>query len=64
MLSEHFGCWARHAPLTLFDCFTCAVRPTHDHCARQASGMTCDSDIMEKPLRRWRGTVQQLADFV
>ena len=27
------------------------------------SGMTCDSDVMEKPSRRWRGTVQQLADF-
>ena len=27
MLSEHFGCWARHAPLTLFDCdcVTCAI---------------------------------------
>ena len=60
--------WARHAPLTLCmlcDCVTC-VRSTHDHCTRQASasGMTCDSDVMEKPSRRWRGAVQQLADFV
>ena len=28
------------------------------------SRMTCDSDVMEKPSRRWRGAVQQLADFV
>ena len=40
------------------------VRSTHDHCTRQASGMTCHSDVMEKPSRRWRGAVQQLADFV
>ena len=33
-------------------------------CTRQASGMTCDSDVMEKPSRRWRGAIQQLADFV
>ena len=26
--------------------------------------MTCDSDVMEKPSRRWRGAVQQLADVV
>ena len=37
---------------------------THDHCTRQASDMTCDSHVMEKTSRRWRGTVQQLADFV
>ena len=40
MLSEHFGCWARHAPLTLFDC--APVRSTHAQCTRQASDMTCD----------------------
>ena len=40
------------------------VRSTHDHWMRQASGMTCDSDVMEKPSRRWRGAVQQLADVV
>ena len=64
-LSEHFGCWARHAPLTLFDCVHVSpVRSTHDQCTRQASDMTCDSDVTEKPLRRWRGAVQQLADVV
>ena len=26
--------------------------------------MTCDSDVIEKPSRRWRGAVQQLADVV
>ena len=25
---------------------------------------TCDSDVIEKPSRRWRGAVQQLADVV
>ena len=40
------------------------VRSTHDQCTRQASDMTCDSDVIEKPSRRWRGAVQQLADFV
>ena len=35
------------------------VRSTHDHCTRQASGMTCDSDVMEKPSRRWRGAIQR-----
>ena len=64
-LSEHFGCWARHAPLTLFDCVSWPVRSTHDQqCTRQASDMTCDSDVIEKPSRRWRGAVQQLADVV
>ena len=29
-LSEHFGCWARHAPLTLFDRVTCAVYSRSD----------------------------------
>ena len=70
MLSEHFGCWARHAPLTLFDCdCDVTVSPvrsasTHDPCTRQDSGMSCDSDVIEKPSRRWRGAVQQLADVV
>ena len=40
------------------------VRSTHDQCTRQASDMTCDSDVIEKPSRRWRGAVQQLADVV
>ena len=60
MLLEHFGCWARHAPLTLFDCVTCAIYSRSVY----ATCMTCDSDVMEKPSRRWRGAVQQLADFV
>ena len=30
---------------------------THDQCTRQASDMTCDSDVIEKPSRRWRGAV-------
>ena len=49
----------------LWLCFTVSpVRSTHDQCTRQASDMTCDSDVIEKPSRRWRGAVQQLADFV
>ena len=35
-----------------------------NQCTRQASDMTCDSDVMEKPSRRSWGAVQQLADFV
>ena len=37
---------------------------SHDHCTQQASGMTFDSDVVERPSRRWRGAVQQLADFI
>ena len=49
----------------LWLCLTVSpVRSTHDQCTRQASDMTCDSDVIEKPSRRWRGAVQQLADFV
>ena len=40
------------------------VRSAHDPWTRQASDMTCDSDVIEKPSRRWRGAVQQLADVV
>ena len=40
------------------------VRYTDDRCTQQASGMACDSDVMEKLSRRWRGAVQQLADVV
>ena len=40
------------------------MRSTHNHCTRQASGMTCDSDVMEKPSKRWRGAVQRLADVI
>ena len=71
MLSEHFldlvvnkqltGCMSGSPPGSLT---VSPVRSTHDHCTRQASGMTCDSDVMEKPSRRWRGAVQQLADVV
>ena len=51
----------------LWLCLTVTVSPvlsTHDQCTRQASDMTCDSDVIEKPSRRWRGAVQQLADVV
>ena len=61
--SEHFGSWACHAPLT-YRLSVSPVRSTHDQCTRQVSDMTCDSDVMEKPSRRWRGAVQQLADFL
>ena len=33
------------------------VRSTHDQCTQQASRMTCDSDVIEKPSRRWRDAV-------
>ena len=49
----------------LWLCLTVSpARSTHDHCTWQASRTTCDSDVMEKPSRRWRGAVQQLADVV
>ena len=53
----------------LWLCLTVTVSPvrsTPDPCTRQAmaSDMTCDSDVIEKPSRRWRGAVQQLADVV
>ena len=51
----------------LWLCLTVTVSPvrsTHDPCTRQACDMTCDSDVIEKPSRRWRGAVQQLADVV
>ena len=62
----------KHASITvnvglvmhLWLCLTVShVRSTHDHCMRQASGLTCDSDVMEKLSRRWWGAVQQIADF-
>ena len=57
-------CWARHAPLTLFDCVTCAIYSRSLYATSQWHDLCCDSDVMEKPSRRWRGAVQQLADFV
>ena len=49
----------------LWLCLTVSpVRSTHNQCTRHASDMTCDSDVIEKPSRRWRGAVQQLADVV
>ena len=75
MLSEHFLSGSQQTCLItvasvglvtrLWLCLTVSpVWSTHDHCTRQASGMTCDGDVMEKPSRRWRGAVQQLAEFV
>ena len=67
MLSEHFGCWARHAPLTLFDCVTCTVTCAiylRSLCAtsqRHDLWQWCNGKAIE---RRWRGAIQQLAGFV
>ena len=47
----------------LCDRFTISV-PCMVYATREASDMTCDSDVMEKASRRWRGAVQQLADVV
>ena len=65
----HFSCCQNILDVGLFTrlwlCLTVSpVRSTHDQCTRQASDMTCDSDVIEKPSRRWRGAVQQLADVV
>ena len=62
----------KHASITvglatcLWLCSTVStVRSTQSIYSRSlAIGMTCDSDVMEKPSRRWRGAVQQLADVV
>ena len=55
------ACRARR--LVIWLCHLCDLL-MHDRCTRQASGMTCDSDVIEKPSRRWRGAVQQFADVV
>ena len=59
MLSEHFGSGRQtNMPrsllvMRLWLCLTVLpVRSTHDHCTRQASGMTSDSYVMEKPSKR------------
>ena len=38
------------------------VRSTDYKSTRQARGITCDNDVVEKPLRLWQCAVQQLAD--
>ena len=41
MLSEHFGCWACHAPLTLFDCVTCAIYSRSVYATSQRHNFVC-----------------------
>ena len=48
----------------LWLCHLCDLLTIRVRDKLQASDMTCDSDVIEKPSRRWRGAVQQLADVV
>ena len=58
MLSEHFGSGRQqtlHVGLVARLCLTASpVRSTHDQCTQQASGMACDSDVMENS-KSYRG---------
>ena len=57
---EHFGCWARHAPLTLFDCVTCAIcsRSVYATSQRHDLWQWCNRKAIEalagrRPTARW-----------
>ena len=59
-LSEHFGCWARHGPLTLFDCVTCAIysRSVYVTSQRHDLWQWCNRKAIEalagrRPTARW-----------
>ena len=58
--TEHFGCWARHAPLTLFDCVTCAIysRSVYATSQRHDLWQWCNGKAIEalagrRPTARW-----------
>ena len=80
MLSEHFGSGVnKHASISClvsvtavtvlgssraFECCHLCAFDCHLLTIAVRDPAACDSDVMEKPSRRWRGAVQQLADFV